>query len=1509
MAKGKLAVGAYLLVVNAGKKKAYDLILVTDMGLVAKTAGHSALFYAFDGQTGQPRVRATVKYHYRYYNKNRHYIWEEGQGVTDENGLLKVGLKTSNAQNYGNRHNIFAVVSDGTMQAFTQGNYYNYRNGGQWRLYAYADRPAYRPNEEVSFKGIVRQYDGINFKSPKGMSIKARIYDVRGNQVQEKEYILNTYGSFNGTLKLDEKATLGEYRITISRVDNNSQLGSSSLFRLEEYKLPEFLVNIKPQAKTDKISTYRLGDEVSIELDAQYYFGGAVADADVEYLVYQNTYQHYYDVPRKYAWYYSDFQRNTQVYGHGPLMHQGKIKTDAEGKAHFSFSTPKDSPTDLTYYIEARVVDKSRREIQATANIKVTKHSFYAYLTPQQNLYRPGDTAKVDIKVLTANEEPVATDGKISIIRNWWNTPMMVKGKNIQEQGHYTQDVLFTKFIKTNAEGEAFFEFQPEQDGYYTVKFTGYDTDGSIIEATTHIYVCQKQSRDIGYQYGGLQIISEKETYDVGETARVMIVANKPDTWVLFTTEAEEIHDYQMLHLEGSVKLIDVPITEAYTPNVFLHALSAENYQLKMNQLPLIIPPKEKFLNVKIISNKEVYAPQEEGQIDIEVTDNNGNPVVGELSLGMVDSSVYYIQSEYAQDIRKYFYGTKRQQAVQMQASFYQRPYRKLVRDEENQIMTKEERKRSKNKRQLGNVDKEVLSDEIGENKVMALQASISSADAVMEKVNGGMRKDSRQQLKAAAKNKGVMSEETLETPEVRTDFRSTVIWQPAFITDENGRATLKVKFPDSLTTWRTTVRVITAGTRVGTITHEVKTKKEVIVRLQAPRFFTQRDKVTVSANVHNYGDTEKKIKVTIKAEGLEVLGDVSQWVTIKPEGEQRVDWEVLAKQKGKANITVMAQAEKASDAMKKEYTIIPHGIEKFIAKALVFKGRKESKEIVKEFTFNISKERIKESTSLQLVLSPSMAAALLDALPYLADYPYGCVEQTMSRFLPTVIVAKTMKELGLSQEQVARYLSDVFENRGDPKGYPQVKTQVTLNKLNQMTRDGLKRLYDFQHADGGWGWWKEDKSNHFMTAYVVWGMGMAEQAGIKIKAGVLNKAVDYLHKQLVEEEDNPDMLAWMLHAVSTTQWRSGLAAKQRDRLWLRRDELNPYTRALFALAQWNFGDVSSRKQADILARNLANGIQEDKANGTAHWGKSGINYRWSEGGVEATAFVIKALATINPESEYLEPAVKWMALNRRGARWKNTRDTAIAILGLSEYLKTVNELNPDYAYEIYVNGTSIRQGRVDANNILTFNRNVFVSNEVLKDGKNEVKVVFKGKGALYLSSYLKYFTLKENITFAGNEVFVERKYFKETRQETLLKGYVQEWTELKNGDRLHSGDRVKVEVILEAKNHYEYLLSEDYKPAGLEAVELKSGSTYAKALDEDGLETNDSIWVYQEFRDQKAAFFITKLPQGKYKLTYELRAEVPGIFHAMPNQTHAMYVPEIRANSDEMRVEVLDKE
>ena len=130
----------------------------------------------------------------------------------------------------------------------------------------------------------------------------------------------------------------------------------------------------------------------------------------------------------------------------------------------------------------------------------------------------------------------------------------------------------------------------------------------------------------------------------------------------------------------------------------------------------------------------------------------------------------------------------------------------------------------------------------------------------------------------------------------------------------------------------------------------------------------------------------------------------------------------------------------------------------------------------------------------------------------------------------------------------------------------------------------------------------------------------------------------------------------------------------------------------------------------------------------------------------------------------------------------------------------------------------------------------------------------------------------------------------------------------LNDGETVKSGDRVEVVLTVEAKNNYEYLLFEDLKPAGLEAVQIRSGeSLFVRELKADGGFTGRERWVYQELRDRKVALFIDRLPEGVWQLSYEMRAEAPGAFHALPVLGHAMYVPEIRTNGAETRVRVVD--
>ena len=121
----------------------------------------------------------------------------------------------------------------------------------------------------------------------------------------------------------------------------------------------------------------------------------------------------------------------------------------------------------------------------------------------------------------------------------------------------------------------------------------------------------------------------------------------------------------------------------------------------------------------------------------------------------------------------------------------------------------------------------------------------------------------------------------------------------------------------------------------------------------------------------------------------------------------------------------------------------------------------------------------------------------MVNALDYLADYPYGCTEQTLSRFVPAVITAKVLQQLGIRKPDLEK-------------------------KLPDMIRAGLDRLEDFQHGDGGWGWWKEGESDLYMTAYVVQGLAQALEADAPVKRETIARAERYLAENLIKAQDQP---------------------------------------------------------------------------------------------------------------------------------------------------------------------------------------------------------------------------------------------------------------------------------------------------------------------------------------------------------------------------------------------------
>jgi hypothetical protein len=217
-----------------------------------------------------------------------------------------------------------------------------------------------------------------------------------------------------------------------------------------------------------------------------------------------------------------------------------------------------------------------------------------------------------------------------------------------------------------------------------------------------------------------------------------------------------------------------------------------------------------------------------------------------------------------------------------------------------------------------------------------------------------------------------------------------------------------------------------------------------------------------------------------------------------------------------------------------------------------------------------------------------------------------------MSSFLPDLIVAQAVDKLHL-------------------------KSPIEKATLNDMVSAGIERLNSFQHDDGGWGWWPDDPSRVFMTAYVVSGLGQAKDAGYKIDDERLSKGRAWLTSTLAAHPEMiADLRAYLVYALATT---GGAPREALEKTWQSRDKLSDEGLALVGQALHEAGDKRALEATWLL---------EKKAKTTdtdAYWTGSydGLLEYWDDTSDETTAFALKLLARQDNESHLIFQAAQWL--------------------------------------------------------------------------------------------------------------------------------------------------------------------------------------------------------------------------------------------------------------------------
>jgi hypothetical protein len=1341
--------GTYIIQAKAGDIYRTRMFMVTSIAAVSKGDSGRMVVFVADRKTGAALEGAKVSI---MKDKN----WTRTN--TDADGVAKF------AGDFSGQFPIVIIWKDNPAAI----NAYFYGGGNDRNMvYTYTDRPIYRPNQTVRFRGIIRAKGEADYKLPADKNVKVIIRDPRGNEVSKMDAQMSEFGSYAAEYKLGDEPPLGVYSVITQY--NNSDYYSD--FSVEEYRKPEYEISVTPEK-----GVYVQGDPLKFTISARYYFGEPVAKAAVSYTIYRRPIYWYWWESGPYPWYFKSRGYEPSYGYNGEQAASGHGTTDGKGMMTVTYGDTK-SDNEMTYMLVARVMDQSRREVSSMGSVNVYRGGIRLFVRADRYVAAPGEKVWIETTTKDIQDNPVSRAVNLKINKITWD-----------DKYNRKETKIFEKTVETSPEGAAKTEYTPDEEGYFEIVETVKDDRGNAITAGATFYVVKGGSFYSYYSGGGIELLLDKDVYKPGDEAKLLVRSQLGDVPALITIEGGRLMDAVVLRLKNGAGFYTFKITREFQPNADIGLTVIKDNRLNQQSVPLIAPPEDKFLNVTIESDKEIYKPGDTAHVKVTVKNSAGEPADTELSLGVVDESIYAVKPESTQDIREYFYG-QRGNNVSTNSSFWFYSYG---------------------------------------NEAVQRSAEMAAPEAAVMAMDVGGRA-------GGARSKAARAE--LVEPEIRSDFPDTAYWRAQVRTGAGGIANADFTMPDTLTTWRLTSRGVTLDTSVGETRYKVISKKNVIIRLETPRFFTQNDRVAVTAVIHNYLSAKKDVRAVLNVKGLRLLESNTKELVVPEGGEKRVEWSAVAESPQSAWITAKALTDEESDAMQLTIPVLPHGSPGGDAAA----GQVAEKS---EFTLNLPMKSIPGTEKMKITLAPSLTSGMFDVFEYLADYPYGCVEQTMSRFLPDVVVTEALQRAGRR-----------------PEG--------KLKELPKMVQDGLDKLADMQHGDGGWGWWKTDDTDPYMTAYVIFGLTMARRADYSVPQTMYDRGVEAL-KNLLKKTDDSNTKAYMLFALA----EAGAAdSKQLGKAFAMRKKLSDYGKSSLAIACAKLG---VKDCAAGLAKDLSASALVTKT--SARWEAKTFKYTWTDNPVETTAFALMALIEAAPSNPLISKAVMYLNTARRGDHWYSTKDTALAVMALTKYMSKYEELKPDYDYEVIVNGKTVKSGHIGEKDAA--GTGVSIEDAGFAPGDNRIIVKKKGKGSLYYFASLNYFESAEYLKARDNGIKVERWYSWDAEGKKKIR----------DGTKLRSGDIIWSQVRVQPRSAYDYVMVENYLPSGFEVDKTKWGDDWY------------GYWANRELRDEKIVFFITYMWGNEYNARVPLRAETPGVISAMPCVASLMYFPDVGGRSGEAR-------
>lgn len=711
------------------------------------------------------------------------------------------------------------------------------------------------------------------------------------------------------------------------------------------------------------------------------------------------------------------------------------------------------------------------------------------------------------------------------------------------------------------------------------------------------------------------------------------------------------------------------------------------------------------------------------------------------------------------------------------------------------------------------------------------------------------------ERFKPGSKGGGGGGEEGDENS-TRSNLVDTAYWNPSIVTDKNGIASVAFTLPENLTTWHLLALGSTKAHQFAVESSEIIETKHVILRLVRPRFAVRGDRMVLGAIVHNYLPSKKTFTVSLKGKGFKQNGPASHEVTIEPDGNTKVLFPVTIDEgAGSATFNFSATTEGGSDAIEEVIPVYEFGI----PQANATSGMTEDS--VSE-TVRVPTKADASAGKLSVKVAPSLAVNLPASLEFLSQYPYGCSEQTMSALIPNI----ALKQL---------------------QGFEQF-AYVDENTLDKRVSIGLQKLLAFQHYDGGFGYW-ESKSNQtsfpYLTAYIVYGLRIAKDAGYHVDQTMLDRALTYLQTQSRGLGKNASTLSgpvrvYILYVLSEFgQTDASLLLSEAKK----RQELPIVSKAYLSMALK--AAKQDAKAKEILNEILSSSVQSDRLI-RFHDAKANAYYETMNTDDNTNAIIARMFLRVDASHVLLPKIIRGLLSMRHNGHWDTTQSTAQSVLTLVEYLKRTKELDYDFTSTIRVDKKNVKSYTMKGPELLSYE--ITTALEQLPRGEDlAIDLEKKGTGRLYYDILLSYFYTPKTLPPVDEGIGI-------TRETTPL-------SDADSAMKVGTTHKVRLTITVPASRYF--VAVESMLPAGFEPIDLQYATSQQNLLEnvanppqkswDDYYRNQTWRFSHIEYRDDRVFLFAEELPPGVYRYEYLVRATTPGTFRERPARAWEMYYPE----------------